>query len=522
MPRRGRRNRRSFRITALALSATALAGLGAALVPVVASQAPSAPVSPGPHDLQQALADGRRAGSQQSSASGSRRSASPATAAATAAAPGSGATVGGFVSFHVYATQFAPNTQGSVEVAVPDQCVKFVVLGWTKPFSDAHCSPSGYPSSGDYRVFVSSDDTGKNAFIPVKDVGPWNIDDNYWDPAGGGYPRPRRLFTDLPQGTPESQAAFYNGYNTVQGCKDLSGNPTTRTAGADQRGRCVLNPSAIDLSFAAASQLGMSGSGWVTVTYMWEPLVPGYVVDLYGGVHGYSGAPPVPGTGYWWGQDVARGIATRPDKRSGYVLDKSGGVWSFGNAPGVQVTGYWSGQDVTRGIGLDPTDSSGTKGYTLDWYGGIHPFGGAAPVQGSAPYWPGRDVARGIVVSGPGKGYVLDSWGGVHAFGGAPDVGITGYWPGKDVARGIALSGPSQGYVVDDWGGIHPFGGAPNVPGTSYWPNRDAARGITYVNSLHGGYVLDLYGGVHAFGTAPAASGGPYWYGRNVARGISG
>src|SRR5438270_6311152 len=339
---RRRRSRRSPRIVALALSATLLAGLGAALVPVVASQSPAPPVPPGPHDLQQALADGQRAGSQQPNVTGARR----ATAAAAAPAPGSGATVPGFASFHVYATQYAPNTQGSFEVAIPDQCVKFAALQWSGPFSSAHCNAAGYPFSGDYRVFVSSDTTGKNAFVPVRDVGPWNIDDNYWDPAGGSYPRPRRRFGDLAQGTPEAQAAFYNGYNSVANCKNLDGSGSGRTAGADQFGRCVLNPSALDLSFAAASQLGMTGSGWVTVSYMWEPLVPGYVVDLYGGVHGYSGAPAVPGTGYWYGQDVARGIVTRPDKRSGYVLDKSGGVWPFGNAPGVQVTGYWSGQNA--------------------------------------------------------------------------------------------------------------------------------------------------------------------------------
>jgi len=38
------------------------------------------------------------------------------------------------------------------------------------------------------------------------------IDDNYW--AGPKSPRPRRMFTDLPVGMPEAQAAFQNGYNT--------------------------------------------------------------------------------------------------------------------------------------------------------------------------------------------------------------------------------------------------------------------------------------------------------------------
>ncbi len=38
-------------------------------------------------------------------------------------------------------------------------------------------------------------------------------------------------------------------------------------------------------------------------------------------------------------------------------------------------------------------------------------------------------------VSAPG--YTLDGWGGVHPFGGAPSVVVTGYWPGWDIVRGL-------------------------------------------------------------------------------------
>jgi len=187
----------------------------------------------------------------------------------TAAAPQAAAAApSGFVTYRVYATQYAPLTNGSYEVAVPDKCAKFAALGDSNTLKSFNCAP-GYSLGLDYRVVVTRDN-GTSATIPVKDSGPWNIDDNYWDPPSG--PRPRRLFTDLPQGTPESQAAFSNGYNTQANCKNLDGSGSGRTAGADQFGRCVLNPSAIDLSFAAASQLGMPGSEWVTVSYLWEPL----------------------------------------------------------------------------------------------------------------------------------------------------------------------------------------------------------------------------------------------------------
>src|SRR5437588_8636275 len=306
--------RSSVRRAAVAITAVLIAGLCAV---VAKATSPSAAAqAPGPHDEARATVDGQTAGPLQSNLPGTVAAAAAAAGRQQgkvyAAAPGAGARAPGFVSFHVYATQYAPNTQGSFEVAVPDRCVKFAALGETGPLAQAGCRANGYPLNADYRVFVSSDDTGKNAFVPVKDTGPWNIDDNYWDPADGSYARPRRLFGDLPVGTPESQAAFYNGYNTVSNCKTLSGNPSGHAGGADQFGRCVLNPSAIDLSFAAASQLGMTGSGWVTVSYLWEPNVPGYTVDGWGGGHPYSGAPSVPISAYWQGWDIARGIRNRP------------------------------------------------------------------------------------------------------------------------------------------------------------------------------------------------------------------
>lgn len=196
-----------------------------------------------------------------------------AQAPVTAAEGGSGLTPSGagtgtFASFRVYATQYVPNTAGSVEVAVPDKCAKFAALRWTGPLADQGCSP-GYRLDLDYRVEVRRD-SGQSATIPVKDVGPWNVDDNYW--AGPGSPRPRRAFTDLPRGVPEAQAAR-SGYNTKP-CNNLNGTPSGRSAGADQFGRCVLNPAGIDLSVEAAKQIGLGNlqNEVVTVTFRWEPL----------------------------------------------------------------------------------------------------------------------------------------------------------------------------------------------------------------------------------------------------------
>jgi hypothetical protein len=229
-----------------------------------ASGSPQLPL-PGPHDPAAAAADGRAAGPAP---------AAPGQKAYAAAIPGPSGPGAQpqvpWTTVRVFATRYDPNTPNSVEVAVPDKCVKFASLGDTADLSNFHCG-SGYPVGLDYRVLVTRDN-GQSAYLPVKEVGPWNIDDNYWDPADSSYPRPRRLFTDLTRGTPESQAAYYNGYHSVANCKDLNGNPTNGTAGADQFGRCVLNPSAVDISTAAAAQLGFSGAEWITASFLWEPL----------------------------------------------------------------------------------------------------------------------------------------------------------------------------------------------------------------------------------------------------------
>jgi hypothetical protein len=107
----------------------------------------------------------------------------------------------------------------------------------------------------DYQVELSY--KGKTTRAPVWDVGPWNIRDNYWD-------SPREMFDDLPRYTPQVNAAFFDNYND----------------GKDQFGRLVLFPAAIDIADGTFwDDLGMTGSDWVDVTFLWvegaaPPLVP--------------------------------------------------------------------------------------------------------------------------------------------------------------------------------------------------------------------------------------------------------
>lgn len=84
-------------------------------------------------------------------------------------------------------------------------------------------------------------------YLPVWDVGPWNITDDHWNDD-------RESWRDLDQGRPQAQAAYAEGYN----------------GGVDGFGRQVLNPAGIDLADGAFRHgLQMPTNGWVRVDYLW-------------------------------------------------------------------------------------------------------------------------------------------------------------------------------------------------------------------------------------------------------------
>ncbi|GAA5122672.1 hypothetical protein [Pseudonocardia adelaidensis] len=105
-------------------------------------------------------------------------------------------------------------------------------------------SPRG---SSDYSVKVCA--SGRCAFAPVWDVGPWNTRDDYWNPGSK-----RQEWRDLPQGVPQAQAAHDDGYN----------------GGRDQYDREVSNPAGIDLGDGLFwDALGLENNAWVDVEYLW-------------------------------------------------------------------------------------------------------------------------------------------------------------------------------------------------------------------------------------------------------------
>ncbi|RKT57874.1 hypothetical protein [Saccharothrix australiensis] len=114
---------------------------------------------------------------------------------------------------------------------------------------------------GAYSVQVCAAN-GRCAWAPVWDVGPWNTKDDYWNP-----PDTREMWRDLPQGKPQAQAAHQDGYH----------------GGKDETGREVTNPAGLDLADGTFwDGLRLTGSEWVTVTYLWTGGGPVAVVRTDG------------------------------------------------------------------------------------------------------------------------------------------------------------------------------------------------------------------------------------------------
>ena len=188
----------------------------------------------------------------------------------------------------------------------------------------------------------------------------------------------------------------------------------------------------------------------------------GYELDAWGGIHPFSlGTNPLPPQPsqypYFPGLDVAKKIMLLPDASGGYVLDAYGGLhpWSVtGHTLPVPMAeyGYWYGQNIARDIWLAPGSSASSgSGYVLDAYGGFHPFWSAGatgpPAMAQYGYWFGRDIARGMwfipgSTASTATGYTLDAYGGIHPFD-APGQALPApisqyaYWPGQDIAKAI-------------------------------------------------------------------------------------
>ncbi|NEA98133.1 SH3 domain-containing protein [Streptomyces sp. SID13726] len=157
----------------------------------------------------------------------------------SAARAGAGASAAASVSYRLFATREGLTGQTTANGHVIQPRDHFVAL----PSRRMLASNGGR----EYQVRLCYARTGRCETAPVWDVGPWNTKDDYWNPPGQ-----RQMWNDLPQGTPEAQAAYQNGYN----------------GGRDEFGRRVANPAGIDVADGTFwDGLGMTDNDWVDVTF---------------------------------------------------------------------------------------------------------------------------------------------------------------------------------------------------------------------------------------------------------------
>jgi hypothetical protein len=117
----------------------------------------------------------------------------------------------------------------------------------------------------------------------------------------------------------------------------------------------------------------------------------GYVLDAWGALHPFaigSGTPPPPSNVGFYLPGAAALVAMTivPDGGAGYAVGRDGQFsWPFAvpgpttstNRPGGIATATWCSQDILRGI----TAIDARSGYTLDFAGGLHPYGPADNIE---------------------------------------------------------------------------------------------------------------------------------------------
>ncbi len=88
---------------------------------------------------------------------------------------------------------------------------------------------------------------------------------------------------------------------------------------------------------------------------------------------------------------MARALALDPEGRGGYVLDGFGGLHAFGGAPRAVNGPTWPGSDRARDVSLIADGNRGRpQGYVLTASGAVHPVNGAPPVPISRRWASGK------------------------------------------------------------------------------------------------------------------------------------
>jgi hypothetical protein len=217
-----------------------------------------------------------------------------------------------------------------------------------------------------------------------------------------------------------------------------------------------------------------------------------------------------------------------------YILWNNGRIDAVGGAPAVTGNQTWYDRFEPPAVALHVTDWTTGSGYTLDYRGGFHEFGGAPELGVSG-------VVAGVPLSasprerlyvdwswnpdGSGQGYVLDRWGKLLPFGGATAPPRAGRRFSGPITRRLDMqwSPDKRAITLTMFGGMYGdfaavVGSAPTSLG-GLTTRFDAIRDFVVTDWATGaGHMLDLYGGLHEFGGAPNSYGFPYNPGGDVAR----
>ena len=314
--------------------------------------------------------------------------------------------------------------------------------------------------TSDYSVRVCAPN-GRCAFAPVWDVGPWNTRDDYWNPADR-----RQEWKDLPQGVPQAQAAFRDGYN----------------GGNDQFGRKAVNPAGIDLGDGVFwDALGLKDNSQVQVDYLWTGSVrlstvsaeasedgvaqvfsaPDEAASVVGVAADSADVPVECLTGAWAriGDEQFVSAAVLPDASDAPACDAVGGVAGEVAAPSEKAsatafdatapTQEASPEDSTPGstpseTAAGSTAGSGTAGsaFAGSATAGSAAAGSAAAGSGTA----GSGTADPAASSSAASGVVADSAGSGMA-------SRTTAGGGTDPVAGSAETGPPQAPPSAEAGG---------------------------------------------------------------------
>lgn len=221
-----------------------------------------------------------------------------------------------------------------------------------------------------------------------------------------------------------------------------------------------------------------SGDVWAAYKYAWAPAPPPFPLSSTSGY-----AIMAEHFGWWCDHTLVSPGDILLHASNGNVFNSDGDVGHTEIFDGYLPNGNWNCMGSSgsgSGVGWHERDPSfWQRRFRIP---GLHDQDGPPPVtpeqlMAIARALEEMDMEHGMAVdvtlnpSNPFQGYTLDRWGGVHPFGGAPAVKGTGYWPGKDVARKVVIANwaTGAGYVLDLDGAMHPLNNAPQLVGTPYW-----------------------------------------------------